>query len=1359
MGKKLRNEDLVLNVIVNGDRGKKEIGELERAVKDTNKELRALEKEEKKLARQGKQNTEAYKSVKKAIDDKNKSLDIAQTRLKTLRSQLDVNKMSLIDLRNEMNRVRRLRDFAEPLTDQWRKHDDRLKLVSARYNELRGRATAAGASMQGMATKFNQYIGAITAGAASMFAAMSGVRRTVNDFAEFDEKVADASKTTQLAKEVIREMSDELKGVDTRTAQNDLLGLIRVAGKLGIEGREDILGFVRASDQIGVALSQDLGGDVESAITAVGKLVDIFKLAEEIPLEDALLKVGSSINELGMASTASEGNIVDFTRRLAGVGPLANISITDLMGLGATLDSLSQTTEVSSTALSKLFLAMAKNVDIYAKYANMPVDAFRELIDSDANEAFIRVLEGVKKNSGGLTDLAATLGDLGQDGGRVIGVLGTLADNTEKLRVQQELSSKAFEEGTSVTNEFALKNETAQAQLEKAQKALRNISVEIGEKLMPVLTGSTSGITMLLQVVNALFDFVRDNWRLISVLTAAVVAYNVALFASTNYMKAYNLLVRAQIALVALQRNGMLLLAAAQALFTGNITRATAAMRVFNAVSKLNPWVMLASVIAAATVALYQYSKGLSSAEKAQKKLNDVRLSGMEAVDKERLQMEQLLHVARDNNRNYDERIEAIRRLKEMAPGYLDNLSLETVNTEEATKATERYIESLIKKATVQSAIDEVAQIDDRLRKIKEGQEQELNAWQQTKLWTMRVVGFMHGSENEMIEGYRKENRENLEADLTAQRELLSNFINENTELTKSAPAISTFTGAGSIAEESATSTTSGSAAAQSAEDKARERELQKQAEYRQKVLESQLSLIEQERLAYRRRLEEAGIFGKLREDMTEEEIRVLEALQREHYTKLNELDANAMKTSIDQKQAAFEKELQEMRISHNEQYKEIRNMEQARAFLQDDLSKEALNGLRNMRQAQQEIDKKFRREEETMVKEHLQELRAQLESVLDSGQWEGLDLADNILSEEERELINARLDDVRQQLSELGLGSGTEIAEERGMRRSNVDILGFQPSDWELFFDNMRTGRVAVEDMVMATQSLSGIWGQFNELRAAGERRAFQEFEANSRAQEQRLRQQLDRGLISQERYAAQVDRVNADLDKKRAVYERNQAKRERNVALMSAIVNTSAAIAKALPNLLLAGLVGAMGGLQIGTILKTPLPEIPGAQSGGYMDVVRSQDRKMFKSRGFAKEGFVDQPMVLVGEDGSEFVANRQATENPTVRPILDAIDTAQRNGTISTINLEKILAQRMQLSMPGRQRGGFVRDQREPSPTPGTDPEMMKLIRENKELMQELKEEIRKGIRARVGLLGRDGFFEAVDDYERIEKNVNL
>src|SRR5690606_5066215 len=142
----------------------------------------------------------------------------------------------------------------------------------------------------------------------------------------------------------------------------------------------------------------------------LGKLTDTFGIQAAYGIEDSLIRVGSAINELGMASTANEGYMVDFAKRLGGVAPLAKISIQNILGLGATLDSLGQTSEVSSTALSKLFLKMASNADTYAKYAKMEVADFVKLLNEDANEAFIRSLEGVQDNSQGITELAETLG-------------------------------------------------------------------------------------------------------------------------------------------------------------------------------------------------------------------------------------------------------------------------------------------------------------------------------------------------------------------------------------------------------------------------------------------------------------------------------------------------------------------------------------------------------------------------------------------------------------------------------------------------------------------------------------------------------------------------------------------------------------------------------------------------------------------------------------------------------------------------------------------------------------------------------------------------------------------------------------
>jgi len=252
-------------------------------------------------------------------------------------------------------------------------------------------------SLNKAANSFNKYFGIVTAALASFTGVALTVKKTISDYAEFDDKLADVMKTTGLTKDRVTALSDELKKIDTRTPQIELLDLARVAGKLGISAENDILGFVRASDKIRVALSEDLGGDVEESINQIGKLVDIFKLQPVFGIEDSIIKVGSAINSLGAAGTANEAYMVEFAKRVAGIAPSAGISIEKVLGMAATLDELGQTSEVSGTVFNQVIGGMFKDTATYAGIAGISVKDFSTLLDTDANEAFIRVLEGANK--------------------------------------------------------------------------------------------------------------------------------------------------------------------------------------------------------------------------------------------------------------------------------------------------------------------------------------------------------------------------------------------------------------------------------------------------------------------------------------------------------------------------------------------------------------------------------------------------------------------------------------------------------------------------------------------------------------------------------------------------------------------------------------------------------------------------------------------------------------------------------------------------------------------------------------------------------------------------------------------------
>ena len=354
---------------------------------------------------------------------------------------------------------------------------NRGKLTQAEYNqkvvELRKyqgvldqhRAAVRGVNSSWTTVKRTLMSMGAALGLVGIFASlMAFIPKMIRGNTELAESFADVSKTTGLTGDRLSDLSRQLSTFDTKTSQQGLLDLARQAGKLCIEGVGNIVGFVKAADQIKVALGEDLGAD---AITTIGKLNNLFKVSDIFGYEQGLLKIGSVINELGAGSEASEGAIVDFISRLAGVAVQADISVEALAGYGATLDSLGQRTETSATAVSQAIIGMFSDTPTYAKIAGKSIEEFTEILNKDANEAFILFLEGLNGNNDGLSAMSERFDGLGIDGSRAITVLGALAGNTGTLREQQTLANKAFQEGISLTDEFNTKNQTLDANLSK----------------------------------------------------------------------------------------------------------------------------------------------------------------------------------------------------------------------------------------------------------------------------------------------------------------------------------------------------------------------------------------------------------------------------------------------------------------------------------------------------------------------------------------------------------------------------------------------------------------------------------------------------------------------------------------------------------------------------------------------------------------------------------------------------------------------------------------------------------------------------------------------------------------------------
>lgn len=540
-----------VNVYINGQSARAEIDALEKKATQLRAEINKVGKD-----------SDMGKGLQKQLNGVNNEL-------RDLQKQGGLATMSLKQLKAEQQALTRLRSQATPNSEAWNTYSAQLKAVKSRITDVTNELGPFAKAWQSVSIEAKLAFGMLAGNAL-----INWVSNNARALGDFDDALADVRKVTGLTKEQVQGINTELGKMNTRTARSELLELAYAGGKLGNQTTEDVLAFVRAADQINVALGKDLGRD---AITQIGKLTDIFKLKEEFGLEQGMLKIGSAINEIGMASTATEGYLVEFAKRMSGVSGIANISAPEIIGLAGTLDSLGQTAEVSSTALSKLLTKMGGDLSTFARMAGMSEDAFRKLMGESGLKALLAVIEKVGQSGGGLETLAAQLGDIGLDGGRVVGVLGTLAKNMDEVRRQTDIANKAFDEGVSVTKEFEIKNATLGASLDTLGKDMRSVFVNNTTK------------EAIKSLVGVVIDFVRvlkeNKDALISVAKILGVV-SASWLISKAALAANNFLLKEGTIIGNLYSNTKLLLA-------GKINLATAAQKIWNTVLKENPVLLI----------------------------------------------------------------------------------------------------------------------------------------------------------------------------------------------------------------------------------------------------------------------------------------------------------------------------------------------------------------------------------------------------------------------------------------------------------------------------------------------------------------------------------------------------------------------------------------------------------------------------------------------------------------------------------------------------------------------------------------------------------------------------------------------
>ena len=669
-------------------------------------QLKLVEAELERIRQSEKKVVTLMQQYDKEIDSTNVDIKETKRQMQLVNNTMaNLKTSSIRDLEYSIKALNQQMQGMQRGTEQFKQMELKAKQLKAELQAVRAEGVAQESWIKRSADWFNRMQGLALGAVAAISGITFTVKKCVEEYAKMDDEMTNVRKYTGQTAEEVERMNEDFKKMDTRTPRQKLNQLAEDAGRLGITSTAAVEEFVDGADKINVALGDDLG---DKAVSQIGKLAQMFGEDKTKGLRGAMLATGSAVNELAQNSSASAGYLVDFTARVAGVGKQAGFTQAQIMGLASVLDQNMQQDETAATAVQNLLAKMFQDSAKFAQIAGLNVKEFAKTLKEDANGALLQFLAAMRAK-GGFADLAPMFEEMKMDGSRATGVLTVLADKLDDIKTAQNLASEAYSEGTSVLNEFETQNENVQAQLDKASKKFLDLSIELGQKLYPAARYCISAASLGVRALSTLVDFVKDYWRILIVLTAAIVTYTAVskakLIADKAQMAWLNIMIlreKAHLVLVGLKTSALKTMAIVQMALTREIKLTTAAQMLWNKVLLANPITAVIAVVAGLTAAIVTLSKKTRTAEQAQRDYNDAVTDANKQAAEEEASIMRLVSAIQSNTSAESDRKAALEELNgKLMSQHLGNITEEAVRTGQATRQIQSYIDMMKKKIVI----------------------------------------------------------------------------------------------------------------------------------------------------------------------------------------------------------------------------------------------------------------------------------------------------------------------------------------------------------------------------------------------------------------------------------------------------------------------------------------------------------------------------------------------------------------------------------------------------------------------------------------------------------------------------------
>lgn len=845
-------------------------------------------------------------------------------------------------------------------------------------------------------------------------------------------------------------------------------------------------------------------------------------------------------------------------------------------------------------------------------------------------------------------------------------------------------------------------------ELQNAQKAL-------GDEILPLKEQWDDAYADMQLNTISLISWCVKHQGVVKTLGILLTAFTVVAIATSNAIKtnivvtkgaaaaqqAWNVICATGTGLMKLLQAGFLLL-------TGRVTQAKAVWASMNATMKASVFGLIAAGVALLAMKLWDMKKAADASTLAQKALNNIRAEAQKQVVEEKLKLENLIKVAKDEKLSMDERYKAVDALNKIVPQYNATIDKTTKKFRASDKALKAYINNLVKlyevqgaKKQIQSLAEQRAELEVKLAGAKKNLSGAKSAqgvsyttsWGAVGNTQSDAVGHFQSQVNSISNSIKR-----LDAQINAitgafGKGIMTQTVKESSE--PEVPDSGIGGGGGGKGGGGHTGTVNTTTTTQPNPDDIASKKF---SENRQADIDAANQDYQQDVNNWEMAL--------ARKKVSQEKYDLaMQALKTQHTANILAIETSYSEQSQNigiadgaKKKSLQDKQQANLRAAEQAHFEQQVAVEQA---YQDALAKVMEQG-----ETQQELTLEQQRDQKLEV------LKGYYQAALNMAKQNGEDTAQlekaykdvQIQIEKEyitkqKELLDEQDEKKKQARQALGFDQQSEYDRQLQQLKQALDNQYITQEEYEEKVQGLKRGSFMKQVQLYTNLFSNAVTSLQNAEMANVDAKYDAEIKAaegNTALQEKLEKKKANEKLKIQKKYAdvnfaMQVAQIisNTAVSIMKAYSELGPIAGSVAAALMGVTGAAQLAVANAerqkVKRMTLNG--SASGISSAGSRVAS------GRESGGRIDVEREQDGKHFNAEyAPGKRGYVDHPTVIVGEGprgrSKEWVASNAALENPTIAPLINLMDAAQRAGQIRTFDMSKYL-----MAMQGRALGGSI------------------------------------------------------------------